>query len=239
MDQPPFLFQGDQQFNLVLTLLKRVLHDLNNPISTIDSSAGFLLSVDADPDRRRRMLEIIQGETRRLKSMTAAMGQLTRVEPPRPRPSSIQSLQNRLTLDHKASLDASNIHLQFLAPEDAGPLEVFTDPALLSFIVGNLLANARQALKAAGIGGKVLVAFLPGPDAMELEVSDSGPGIAPALRPRLFEPFCSGRENGLGLGLYVSAQAAAAMGAALSLVEAQDASLGGARFRLRIPNRAL
>jgi signal transduction histidine kinase len=239
MDQPEFLFGGDERFTLVLTLLRRVLHDLNNPISTIDSSAGFLLSVDADPERRRRMLEIIQAEARRLKSMTASMGQLTRAEKPRPVPMLAQALVSRLTLDHRAGLSAVGIQFELEPPPETLQTEVFTDQALVSFVVGNLLTNARQAIKASAAEGRIRLELLVGPAFLDLEVADSGPGIPPAFEPHLFQAFRSGRENGLGLGLYVSQQAAASMHADLSLVTPRDPALGGARFRLRIPRRAL
>ncbi len=67
---------------------------------------------------------------------------------------------------------------------------------------------------------------------VEVHVQDSGPGIAETLLPRLFQPFVSGKETGLGLGLVVSRR----------IAEAHDGQLwamnmlqGGACLILRLP----
>jgi len=65
-----------------------------------------------------------------------------------------------------------------------------------------------------------------------LTVTDNGRGIAPDALPRLFEPFFSTREGGLGLGLSLSETLASGMGGSLS---AANASPRGARFTLLLP----
>ncbi|HZF82380.1 MAG TPA: ATP-binding protein, partial [Burkholderiaceae bacterium] len=65
-----------------------------------------------------------------------------------------------------------------------------------------------------------------------LAVDDGGPGIPPDALPRVFEPFFSTREGGLGLGLSLCESLAGQMGATLT---AGRGALGGARFELRLP----
>jgi signal transduction histidine kinase len=76
------------------------------------------------------------------------------------------------------------------------------DPRKLERALYNLLLNACEA--APQIGGKVEVTVVEKKDAISIQVSDNGPGIAESIREKLFHPFVSfGKENGTGLGLAV------------------------------------
>ena len=100
-------------------------------------------------------------------------------------------------------------------------------------IVHNLLMNALQAMEAVEPSQRAL-ALAVGIEAGqgELSVADHGPGIAPEALPRLFEPFFSTREGGLGLGLPLCETLAQSMGGSLTAANRPD---GGAVFVLRLP----
>jgi signal transduction histidine kinase len=66
-----------------------------------------------------------------------------------------------------------------------------------------------------------------GPSEVEVEVADSGPGIAPELRNRLFEPFASSKSEGTGIGLSICRTIVEAHG---GRIRADDAPGGGALF---------
>lgn len=89
--------------------------------------------------------------------------------------------------------------------EPPGPLPMTGDPTALGHLFGNLIGNA---IDAAGPGGTVLVTARLADGETVVEVSDTGPGPPPAVADRLFEPFVTGREQGIGLGLAVAKQAA-------------------------------
>jgi signal transduction histidine kinase len=74
---------------------------------------------------------------------------------------------------------------------------VVGDAGRLRQVFANLLQNAAQAQ---GQGEVRLVAEARGPS-LHVRVEDDGPGVAPALRARLFDPFVTGRAEGTGLGL--------------------------------------
>jgi signal transduction histidine kinase len=117
------------------------------------------------------------------------------------------------------------------------PVRVQAEPVALEQIVHNLLMNALQALDQVPPGERELAVDVR-PRAGgggTLSVADSGPGIAPELLPRIFEPFVSTREGGLGLGLSLCESLAAAMGGSL---QAQARTPRGALFRLSLPAAA-
>lgn len=104
--------------------------------------------------------------------------------------------------------------------------EVALDRRLLRLILLNLLRNAEEA------GARhVTVRTRFGPRHLTVEARDDGPGVDPAVRPKLFREAVSTRAGGTGLGLLVCADAAAAMGGRMRL--APGAS--GAAFILRLP----
>ncbi|MDM7943241.1 MAG: ATP-binding protein, partial [Hydrogenophaga sp.] len=122
-----------------------------------------------------------------------------------------------------------------VSPALEGPpaLVAMADPVALDQIVHNLILNALQALERVPAAQRRLTITLRAVDSWaELAVCDSGPGIPPDVLPRLFEPFFSTREGGLGLGLSLCETLASGMGGSLG---AANATQGGAVFRLQLP----
>ncbi len=113
---------------------------------------------------------------------------------------------------------------------ETGPVpKIRGDAAQLHQVTLNLLTNALQAVD----DGEVVVVALrrSGSDAV-IEVRDSGPGVDPEIRDRVFEPFFSGKEGGTGLGLFVSYGIVTRHG---GRIEVGDAPEGGARFTVILP----
>jgi two-component system, NtrC family, sensor histidine kinase HydH len=95
----------------------------------------------------------------------------------------------------------------------------------------NLLLNALDALPH---GGEIRLEVRPtvDPPRAIVRIHDSGPGIAAPILARLFEPFVSGKETGLGLGLSISQRLLEANGGSIT---GENASEGGAVFTLTLP----
>ena len=96
----------------------------------------------------------------------------------------------------------------------------------------NLLKNAAEALD--GTGGSIWVDASAVDGGIEIVFRDDGPGIEPAVRERLFEPFYTTKSagRGTGLGLSISRQIAEAHGGRL---EVESAEGEGSTFTLRLP----
>ena len=84
------------------------------------------------------------------------------------------------------------------AAADATELYVHSDPVLLETIMQHLVANAAKHG-----GGDAHLSAEENNGAVEIKVRDNGPGIAPAIFPRLFEPLASGSPAGMGMGLVI------------------------------------
>ena len=103
----------------------------------------------------------------------------------------------------------AKIDLGFEPP--AEPLAVLGDAEALRQVLVNLILNAVEAAgRPHGGAGKVRVEPSRHGDQARVAVKDSGPGPAPAVRDRLFEPFVSEKPEGTGLGLFVARQVAEA-----------------------------
>jgi signal transduction histidine kinase len=109
---------------------------------------------------------------------------------------------------------------------------ITADGDLVCQVLLGLLSNAGQAVPA---GGSVTVAARAAADAVELAVSDDGPGIPADIRSRIFEPFFTTRPRGTGLGLAVVRQIVEAHGGSIDVGERAG---GGACFTVRLPVRA-
>lgn len=107
---------------------------------------------------------------------------------------------------------------------------VLGDAAQLQQVALNLVTNALAAVDE---GEVVVVALRREGERTVLEVRDGGPGVAPEVRDRIFEPFFTAREGGTGLGLFVSYGIVTRHGGS---IEVGDAPEGGARFTVRLPS---
>jgi two-component system sensor histidine kinase HydH len=111
------------------------------------------------------------------------------------------------------------------------PTMLMIDPEQVNQVLVNLLLNALDTLPQ---GGTVCIEIHRNELAQEIEVSvrDNGTGIAPAVRDRLFEPFVSTKESGLGLGLSISKRLIEAHG---GTIRGENAPIVGAVFTLTFP----
>jgi signal transduction histidine kinase len=95
----------------------------------------------------------------------------------------------------------------------------------------NLLLNACEAVPAES--GKIEIGLRRNGDSLEIRIEDNGPGIAEAVRDRLFEPFVShGKENGTGMGLTVVQKILQDHGGEIAV---ERSSTSGTTFLVSIP----
>jgi len=124
--------------------------------------------------------------------------------------------------------------VQVVARDDEDPV-LHADPQLLERALRNLIYNAVEASREAAGEGRpspVVVTLRAEAGAVEIVVEDRGPGIPPDLRDRVFDPFVTGRREGVGLGLALAHRIVHLHGGSLAL---EDRPGGGTAARLQLP----
>lgn len=209
------------------TTVAGILHELNNPLTVIESGADLALMQESVPENVRELLAGIQGESGRCVEMLKQLLDMTRgaADQPRLEPVDVPALLDRVVRLMRPRLLQQGVELELRVPPE-GP-SVQADPGKLIQVLMNLVANAGRALKGPG---RIEVSAATRDGAVVLEVADEGPGVPPEVRGRLFEPFVS--TGGTGLGLYVSQALARAHG---GFVDYRDRAGGGAVFTVHLP----
>ena len=224
------------RLNTLGELAAGMAHELNQPLTALlaNTQAAQRL-LDDDPPELATARNAMAQAAAQARRAADVVGRLRRaVERP-------DTGGQRQSVDAVAAVRRA---LDLLEPEyqkhgvlptlDGKPvLGVMADPVALDQIVHNLIVNALQALEHVPAAQRRLRLTLRSTDGLgELSVVDSGLGIPAHVLPRVFEPFFSTREGGLGLGLSLCETLASGMGGSLS---AGNVTSGGAVFRLRLP----
>ncbi|TRD11638.1 PAS domain S-box protein [Erythrobacter insulae] len=110
--------------------------------------------------------------------------------------------------------------------------EVLVDPVQIQQVVLNLIRNALEAMLESP-HKRLIISSWPGkPGFVELIVADSGPGLEPHIADRLFHPFNTSKESGMGLGLSICHTIITAHGGKIA---AKPSELGGTAFHITLP----
>lgn len=138
-----------------------------------------------------------------------------------------------------ALVDAAERGIDVRTSIEPGLPAVLIDRVQVQQVLVNLIRNAIEAMDDAGrtpqAGARMLeIRALAGPP-VAVSVSDSGPGIAPAVAARLFEPFVTSKPDGMGVGLSICRSIIEAHG---GTIEATPHPGGGAHFRFTLPSAA-
>jgi len=208
-------------------------HEINNPLANIASRAQTLLMDETDPEKRRRLAKINE-QAFRAHEMIADM--MLFAHPPQPDFAQVDpvSLVAKVVDEMQAAAQEQQTEIQFSS--QAVP-DVLADETQLAVAVKAILQNSLEALRESGTVKVEIQQLTVDPDpVLEIAVIDDGPGIDPATRRHIFDPFYSGREAGRGLGFGLS-KAWRIAELHKGEIFAESETHAGARFCLRIPYR--
>lgn len=207
-------------------------HEIGNPIAALMGLEDLLLQGGLAPEEQRDFLQRMKRETERIHRILRDLLAFARpsAQPAEAgQPGDVEAAVHdtvALVMPHPTLRDVD------LALDVHSGLELVAlgrEP--LVQVVLNLVLNAADAV---GPGGHVKVTAEPSPSGVRLAVEDDGPGVAPAVRDKLFEPFVTTKEvgKGTGLGLAVCRGLVEAVGGTITL----DTSVArGARFVIELP----
>jgi two-component system NtrC family sensor kinase len=206
-------------------------HEVGNPLGAIAGYAEVArarLPHGADPDLRDAVDRIAAAASRIDRTVRELL------DFARPAPLDLRPVRIAVALDAALRLARVQTRFRGVALEVAVPEDlpaVVGDEQHLAQVFLNLFLNAGDAMRGQG---RVHVSARVAPDGeVVVEVSDTGPGIAPEDLPRIFDPFFTTKDPGAGtgLGLAICHRIAESFGGS---IEAENAPSGGARFRLRL-----
>jgi signal transduction histidine kinase len=219
---------------LKTTILRSVSHDLRSPITAIMAAGEASASTKIQDDQRRRDLAgVIVGEAGRLSTLVEKLLDVARLEGGVAVPQRISCSVEEIV---EAALERMpGAESSFTVASDSVLPDVWADAAQLERALANLLDNSKRYAN----GSPVRVTIESETDLVIVRIADNGPGVDPAERERIFEPFYRGRSNGVqhrtgaGLGLAIARGFIEANGGRVRV----EPDGPGAIFRVELPVR--
>ncbi len=189
---------------------QRLAHEIKNPLTPIQLSADRIHrlveraeSGKSSPELTAAVAEsasLIGREAAALKSLVDEFASFARFPASQPVPSALNSIIEEALAVFDGRLNGITLHRD-LAPELP---RVQADPEQIKRVVVNLIDNAAEALEHSSLREIwVHTALDPDRELVELTVADSGPGISPEAKEKLFVPYFSTKRRGTGLGLAI------------------------------------
>jgi len=227
------LLDVEQQKN---RFLRQVSHELKTPLTALREGAELLSeeAVGKLTPEQREIAEILRHNSVELQKLIEDLlsfgaSQFRKVTVDLG-PVDVREVIGRVAEDQRLAIRARGLTLDIAAEDVMIP----ADSEKLRVVLDNLLSNA---VKFSPPGGSIGIRARYDGDALELDVTDQGPGVSPEERTRIFDPFYQGRQagagplRGTGIGLSVVKEYVFAHGGSVEVVD----SARGAHLRIRLP----
>jgi len=230
------------------TMLSGVAHELNNPLSNISTSCQILLEEwdEADAASRKQLLQQIDGQCERARTIVRSLLDFARKRNFRRERVVLRPLLEQTLAFVRGEVPA---HAEIICnvPDD---LAVDGDSQRLQQAFLNLIKNAVQVVPETGRVSISAVAKQAGGEAerdaslfsgcqldgfvVDVAIADNGPGIAPDVLPRIYDPFFTTKDvgKGMGLGLFITHEIIEEHDGCLAVTTGADA---GTTFHIRLP----
>jgi signal transduction histidine kinase len=221
-----------ERLALVGQMAASISHNLKNPLGSIKTILQVQMENPELPESIRGETRIVLDEIGRL---AAKLNQLLQFSRPAVRGGNTgATCEARTIIEEVVSVlrheaERRGIVLETRVPDGGAKVTAAADA--VSEIVSNLLVNALEATPR---GGHVSVSAIVNDEGCALVIEDDGPGIAPAARERILQPFFTTKAQGTGLGLAIVARRVAEFHGHLEW-ESPARDGRGSRFRVKLP----
>uniref|UniRef100_A0A7C3V7C5 histidine kinase n=1 Tax=Desulfobacca acetoxidans TaxID=60893 RepID=A0A7C3V7C5_9BACT len=177
-----------------------ISHEVKNPLVIIGGIARQVLrSLATESQKNREKLEIIVEEIRRLEYFLAEVGSFAKLSEMKKEAVNLNTLVRELVLKLEPGLHERNITLSLQLDAEL-PQGQFA-PLHLSQVLLNIVKNSMEAMPH---GGSLTLATGCDGDSLFVQIKDTGEGIPPEIKEKIFLPFYSTKPRGSGLGLAIS-----------------------------------
>ena len=221
---------------------QRIAHEIKNPLTPIQLSAQRMIrfldrSATSQPEASRTEFEklaaecagLIEREVKTLESLVDEFSQFARFPTARLAPADLNSIVASALNLFQDRLEGITVRRDLAV----GLPPVKADPELMRRVVANLIDNAAEAMESSAIRQlRVATRAESEGDAVVVEISDSGHGISPQDKERLFLPHFSTKERGTGLGLAIASRIIAEHN---GTIRVEDNLPVGTKFVIRFP----
>ncbi len=221
---------------------QRIAHEIKNPLTPIQLSAQRLLRhIERTTGNRQEgsrsefeklvaeCAGLIEREVHTLESLVDEFSQFARFPAARLAPADVNSIVSSAVDLFRGRLEGITLRTELAASLPS----IKADSELLRRVVANLIDNAAEAMEGASLRRLHVATRAEGDgDAVAIEISDSGHGISPEDKERLFLPHFSTKERGTGLGLAIASRIIAEHN---GTIRVEDNIPTGTRFVIRFP----
>jgi PAS domain S-box-containing protein len=214
---------------------RRIAHEIKNPLTPIALSADRIarqLERGAAPEAIRRILEecsqIILREVESVRTLVDEFSQFSRFPAAQPAPSDLNGIIEKALAVFQGRLHGIGLRRQ-LAP---GLPLVNVDPEQFKRVIVNLVDNAAEAMQDSPVKDLLVATSSSDADSVELVIADTGCGVSPEDKEKLFLPYFSTKGRGTGLGLAIVNRILTDHNASIRV---EDNLPSGARFIIDVP----
>ncbi len=208
-------------------LAASLAHEINNPLQAIHNCVRLALDFPLSDEEKAKYLRMADREIKRLVHIVQRMLEFYRPSRGEAEATDLNALVEQvLALTHK-QIQQNKIALETDLAADLPLVSVVADQIMQ--VILNLVVNAIEAMET---GGRLWVSTRRQGDDVLLSIRDTGPGLTPEQRTKLFEPFYTTKQTGTGLGLAVSYGIVEKHG---GTIEVESEPGRGATFTIRLP----